>query len=102
MVDAEEYVERVLSLVEEVPPGRVTTYGILAEAVGQGGPRQVGRVLSQSGGVPFWRVVRADGSLPPCHDARAEEAYAAEQTPRRPSGAIDIRRALWVPPALQR
>lgn len=100
-MEREEYVERVLSLVEEVPPGRVTTYGALAEAVGHGGPRQVGRVMSQSGGVPFWRVVRADGSLPPCHDARAEQAYAAEGTPRRPSGAIDMRAALWVPPEIE-
>lgn len=100
-MERDEYVERVLSLVEEVPPGRVTTYGVLAEAVGQGGPRQVGRVLSQSGGVPFWRVVRGDGSLPPCHNDRAERAYAAEGTPRRPSGAIDMRRALWVPPVLE-
>jgi alkylated DNA nucleotide flippase Atl1 len=29
----EEYVERVLSLVEQVPPGRVTTYGLIAEVV---------------------------------------------------------------------
>ncbi|MGN6250637.1 MAG: MGMT family protein [Marmoricola sp.] len=97
----EEFVERVLSLVEQVPPGRVTTYGVLAEAVGGGGPRRVGRVMSQNGGpVPWWRVVRADGSLPPCHDERAEEAYAAEGTPRRPSGAIDVRAALWLPPSL--
>jgi alkylated DNA nucleotide flippase Atl1 len=38
----EDYVEAVLALVEQVPPGRVTTYGALAEAVGSGGPRQVG------------------------------------------------------------
>ena len=36
----EEYVERVLSLVEQVPPGRVTTYGLIAEVVGSG-PRLV-------------------------------------------------------------
>ena len=39
-MDREEYVERVLSLVERIPPGRVTTYGALAEAVGVGGARQ--------------------------------------------------------------
>ena len=100
-MDSEEYAEAVLALVEQVPPGRVTTYGVLAEAVGWGGPRRVGRVMSLSGGgVPWWRVVHADGSLPACHDARADAAYAAEGTPRRSSGAIDIRAALWVPPAL--
>ncbi|CAA9323109.1 MAG: hypothetical protein AVDCRST_MAG48-2751, partial [uncultured Friedmanniella sp.] len=39
--DPEAYVEAVLRLVEQVPAGRVTTYGDLDEAVGHGGPRQV-------------------------------------------------------------
>jgi alkylated DNA nucleotide flippase Atl1 len=93
-----DYVEAVLSLVERVPPGRVTTYGLLAEAVGVGGPRQVGRVLSTYGGpVPWWRVVRADGSPPPCHEAAAHDHYAAEGTPLRPTGRIDLTRAVWWP-----
>lgn len=96
--EAEEYVERVLSLVEQVPPGRVTTYGLIAEAVG-GGPRQVGSVMSRDGGgVPWWRVVRADGSLPDSHQGRAREEYLVEGTPMRPSGSIDIRKAVWLPP----
>jgi methylated-DNA-protein-cysteine methyltransferase-like protein len=56
------YTEEVLRLVEAVPPGCVTTYGDLAEMVGRGGPRQVGAVLAHhGGGVPWWRVIRADG-----------------------------------------
>jgi alkylated DNA nucleotide flippase Atl1 len=96
--EVEEYVERVLSLVEQVPPGRVTTYGLIAEAVG-GGPRQVGSVMARAGGgVPWWRVVRADGSLPESHQGEARQEYLAEGTPMRPSGAIDIRQAVWLPP----
>ena len=61
-VDPEAYVEAVLSIVERIPPGRASTYGLIAEAVGRGGPRQVGRVMAMyGGGVPWWRVVRADG-----------------------------------------
>ena len=60
--DPELYLERVLRLVEAVPPGRVTTYGDVAAMVGRGGPRQVGTVMARHGaGVPWWRVVRADG-----------------------------------------
>ena len=97
-IDPEEYAELVLRCVERVPRGRVTTYGSIAEAVGQvlggGGPRQVGAVLAAHGApVPWWRVVRADGSLPPSHADRAREAYLEEGTPRRPSGAIDLARA---------
>ena len=58
----DDYAELVLSLVEQIPPGQVTTYGDIAEMVGRGGPRQVGHVMAQfGGGVPWWRVVRADG-----------------------------------------
>jgi alkylated DNA nucleotide flippase Atl1 len=97
-VDEEEYVEAVLSLVERIPLGRVTTYGALAEAVGRSGPRQVGRVMATYGGsVAWWRVVRADGSLPPSHDAEAREHYRAEGTPFRPSGRVDLVRAAWWP-----
>ena len=98
-VDQEEYVERVLSLVEQVPRGRVTTYGTLASAVGVGGPRQVGRVMSQYGGsVPWWRVVHADGTLPVCHDGGARAHHLDEGTPFRASGRVDMNTALWAPP----
>ena len=87
-VDPEDYVEAVLALVEQVPAGLVTTYGALADAVGLGGPRRVGRVMSQFGGpVPWWRVVRADGSLPPSHGDEARAHYLDEGTPLRPSGS---------------
>ena len=99
-MDPDAYVEAVLTLVEQIPPGRVTTYGTLADAVGYGGPRRVGRVMSTHGGsVPWWRVVRADGSLPPSHDVEARPHYLEEGTPLRPTGNVDIRQAFWRPPA---
>jgi alkylated DNA nucleotide flippase Atl1 len=98
----EEYVEQVLSLVEQVPAGRVTTYGLVAEALhatlGRGGPRQVGAVLASYGGpVPWWRVVRSDGSLPDSHLTDALQEYLAEGTPLRRSGSVDLRAAVWCP-----
>jgi len=94
----DDYVEQVLTIVESVPPGRVTTYGLIAEALGRGGPRQVGAVMAAYGGpVPWWRVVRADGSLPASHDRAAHQEYLAEGTPLRPSGSVDIRAAVWLP-----
>lgn len=97
-MDAEEYAELVLRCVELVPRGRVTTYGSIAEAVGAvlhgGGPRQVGSVMALHGGaVPWWRVVRADGSLPESHQGEARQAYREEGTPMRPSGNVDLRSA---------
>lgn len=97
-VDQEEYVERVLSLVERIPAGRVMSYGAIADVVGVGGPRQVGRVMSrEGGGVPWWRVVRADGGLPLCHDGEAASRHRAEGTPMRPDGRVDMTRARWEP-----
>jgi alkylated DNA nucleotide flippase Atl1 len=95
-VDPDEYVEAVLSLVELVPRGRVTTYGAIADAVGNRGPRSVGRVMSTYGGsVAWWRVVRADGSLPPSHDDEARVHYLMEGTAFRPSGRVDLPRAFF-------
>lgn len=94
----EDFVEAVLACVEAVPPGRVTTYGAIAEAIGTFGPRRVGNVMAQhGGGVPWWRVVRADGSLPPSHHEEARRHYLAEGTPVRPTGRIDLAAAFWTP-----
>ncbi len=56
--------QRVLQAVESIPPGRVMTYGDVAEYAGIRSPRSVGRVLAaDDGSVPWHRVLRADGSL---------------------------------------
>lgn len=91
------YAEEVLETVECIPPGRVMSYGDIAEYIGNGGPRQVGAVMSAwGGGVPWWRVVRADGSPPVGHRTRALSHYVAESTPMRPGGErVDMRRARW-------
>jgi alkylated DNA nucleotide flippase Atl1 len=86
----EGYVEAVLSLVEHVPAGRVTTYGDLAAVVGRGGPRQVGQVMARwGGGVPWWRVVRADGRPARGLEAEALSRLAAEDAPVR-DGRVDL------------
>lgn len=97
MALSEEFSERVLSLVERIPPGRVLSYGRIAAILDEGGPRQVGAVMAyDGGGVPWWRVVRADGSLPQSHIGRAPEYYREEETPMKAGGvAVDIRNALW-------
>src|SRR2546430_886368 len=46
----DEYVEAVLEVVERIPPGRVMSYGAIAEYLGEGGPRPVGTVMSHHGG----------------------------------------------------
>ncbi|MEV7182171.1 MGMT family protein [Kitasatospora sp. NPDC093679] len=93
------FAEAVLDLTERIPPGRVMTYGDVAEYLGRGGPRQVGRVMSlYGGGVPWWRVIRADSRPLPGHEHRALPEYRAEGTPLREVGGeprVDLRRARW-------
>ncbi|CAN5349370.1 hypothetical protein BH11ACT8_BH11ACT8_19230 [soil metagenome] len=94
----EDFVEAVLAIVELVPRGQVTTYGAIADVVGSG-PRLIGNVLARHGApVPWWRVVRADGTLPPSHLDEARARYLEEGTPLRRSGtAVDIVAAFWQP-----
>ena len=97
----EAYVERVLALVEAIPPGCVATYGDLAEMVGRGGPRQVGTVMSRyGGGVPWWRVVRADGRPVAGLVERALTRLREEDVPLR-ADRVDLRRARWRPETIE-
>jgi len=90
--------EGLEALARLVPPGRAVSYGGLAGLLGVGGPRQAGRAMAESSpGTPWWRVVRADGSLPPELAARAAVEHEREATPRTPAGRVDLPRARWEP-----
>lgn len=83
MTDLDEYADAVLAVVEQIPRGRVMSYGQVAALVGselgRGGPRQVAKVMRQYGAaVPWWRVLRADGSFAPEVAARQGEHLLAE------------------------
>ena len=70
---------QVLARVRDIPPGFVRTYG----DVSPGAPRFAGTVLSQTedAEVPWFRVVRADGSL--AKGARQRALLDAEGVPFR-------------------
>jgi methylated-DNA-protein-cysteine methyltransferase related protein len=93
----EDFAETVLSVVERIPPGRVMTYGAIAEYVGAGGPRQVGAVMSHYGGpVPWHRVVNASGRVVPGHEQEALRRLRNEGTPLR-GDRVNLKVALWWP-----
>ena len=95
----DDYSAQVLDVIDAIPPGHVMSYGDIAEYLGQGGPRQVGRVLSRYGGAaPWWRVIHADGTPPPGSEAAALRHYLAERTPLRSVASpvrVDMRQARW-------
>ncbi|MEU4398791.1 MGMT family protein [Micromonospora orduensis] len=97
----DEYVEAVLDLVERIPPGRVMSYGAVADALaersGRASARLVGAIMARHGGsVPWHRVVTASGRLPPGHEREARELLRAEGAPLRGAG-VDVRAAGWSP-----
>jgi methylated-DNA-protein-cysteine methyltransferase related protein len=81
----------VLRRVRSVPEGHVTTYGDLSP----GAPRFAGTVLSECDepGLPWHRIVRADGSL--AKGDRQRRLLDAEGVPFR-GRRVDMREA-WVP-----
>jgi alkylated DNA nucleotide flippase Atl1 len=78
----------VLARARAIPPGFVRTYGDLSP----GAPRFAGSVLSASDdpGIPWHRVVRADGSL--AKGARQRRLLEAEGIPFR-GERVDVRAA---------
>lgn len=98
----EDFVSRVLGVVEEIPAGKVMSYGDVAAAIGSRAARGVGQVMAYYGGdVPWWRVVRASGHPAAGHESRALEYYRAESTPLRWSASgvfrVNLPVARWAP-----
>lgn len=86
--------EAVFDVVERIPRGRVSTYGAIGRLVGVG-PRRVARALSSGGGaVPWFRVVRADGTAAEPVRVRQLELLANEGVPVR-NGRVDLAAVAW-------
>jgi len=93
-VDPADVDEAVFDAVERIPAGRVSTYGAIGRLVGVG-PRRVARALSTGGGaVPWFRVVRADGTAAEPVRVRQLELLAAEGVPVR-GGRVDLGAVGW-------
>lgn len=97
MRQSEDFVSRVIEVVESIPPGHVMAYGDVAAAIGSRAARGVGQVMAYYGeNLPWWRVIRASGQPPLCHDDEALPHYEEEGTPLVPTASgyrIDLRLA---------
>jgi alkylated DNA nucleotide flippase Atl1 len=92
-------IERMLLVVEAVPSGCVITYGDLSELAGYGGPRTAGGVMAHHGsGVPWHRVVSAQGRVPDHLQPEAVARWRQESTPLVHAGdRVDLRTGRWHP-----
>lgn len=87
---SDERIDEILEAVRRIPIGHVSTYG----DVSPGAPRQAGKVLSMvlEPDLPWWRVVRADGSL--SQGERQRALLLEEDVPFRPGLLrVDMRAA---------
>ena len=68
MTEKEPLYERIYAMVRRIPPGKVTTYGRIAELVGGCTARMVGYAMAAlkrgtAPDVPWQRVVNAKGKI---------------------------------------
>jgi methylated-DNA-protein-cysteine methyltransferase related protein len=92
--------DQILAAVRAIPAGFVRTYGDLSP----GAPRFAARVLHDcTDDVPWWRVVRSDGSLPLGEPQRARLDSEGVPLLATQTARVDMRTArLAGPPAEQR
>ena len=98
-----KYRERVYSIVRRIPPGRVMTYGQIAELLGEGyTPRTVGFCMHSSpDGTPWHRVLNAQGA---CSTGRLVLPHDKQQRMLEQEGVVfndsarcDLQTFLWIP-----
>lgn len=97
---------QIYALVRACPPGRVTTYGWIANALGlpRGGARVVGWVLNETpadAAVPAQRVINSKGELSGSwafgQRGRMRTLLEAEGIQFTPEGRVDLKRYGWDP-----
>ena len=94
----ENLLYEILSLVEEIPEGRVATYGQIARLIGrEKNARLVGKVLSMAelyGEYPCHRVVNHAGRLAPGF-ADQRELLLREGVAMKDALHVDLKKCQW-------
>lgn len=94
----EDLIYEVLSVVEEIPEGRVATYGQIARLIGRDrNSRLVGRILRYAdyyGNYPCHRVVNHAGRTAP---GWAEQKWLLEREGIcfKDNGCVDLKKCRW-------
>ncbi len=94
----ERLIYEILSVVEEIPAGKVASYGQIAALIGrEKNARLVGKILSQAqlyGSYPCHRVVNHAGrTAPGWYEQRF--LLEAEGVGFRQNGCVDMKRFRW-------
>ncbi len=104
MTGNEDFFQRVWAVVAQIPEGRVTTYGHIAEHLGaRSAARTVGWALKAAAGaaLPCHRVVNRFGGLSGRMHFGApfimEDLLRSEGVTFTEDGCVDLDRHLWIP-----
>lgn len=96
----EDMVYEVLSVVEEIPEGKVASYGQIASLIGkEKNARLVGKILSQAelyGDYPCHRVVNHAGR-PALHFREQQFLLEQEGVQFKANGTVDMKKYMWKP-----
>ena len=94
----DDLVYEILSVVEEIPFGKVASYGQIAKLIGrEKNARLVGKVLSMAGlygEYPCHRVVNHAGRTAPSFTEQKERRLE-EGVAFRDNGCVDMKRFQW-------
>lgn len=98
MTLTKELIYEILSVVEEIPAGRVASYGQIARLIGRDkNSRLVGRVLGMAeyyGEYPCHRVVNHAGRLAP-HFYEQRALLLEEGVEFKRNGCVDMGKCQW-------
>ena len=93
-----DLIYEILSVVEEIPEGRVATYGQIARLTGRDrNARLVGKILSMSayyGQYPCHRVVNHAGRTAPGFFSQRQR-LEAEGVEFKSNGCVDLEKYRW-------
>lgn len=91
----EDLIYEILSVVEEIPSGKVASYGQIARLIGRdNNARLVGKVLSMAeyyGEYPCHRVVNSVGRLAP-HFTEQRQLLIEEGVGFKDNGCVDMKK----------
>ena len=94
-----QFFKQVYGIVEQIPYGKVISYGEIAKILGRPrGAREVGRAMRYCPeGLPWQRVVMADGSITGGSFADMRRAILEDEGVQfLPDGRVDIGACRWL------
>ena len=100
--------ERIYSVVHQIPPGQVATYGQIARIVGGCTARTVGYAMAAlpcDTDVPWHRVINSQGKISPRSSgegsARQRQLLEGEGICFDQQGRVDLRVVGWAGPGVE-